>query len=495
MYQGCVETPDWVGATWCWVKGTDCSDQSISSIDKYKGFGWRVCDDEKDLTQIMSCHKCPTQSTSPPGSNTIQNCTCYTGLFKNKITKECESCPINSVLRSDYIKGTVGLDDSECLCNANYFKTIIDTNMVCTQCPPNAQLIGAIGPMAVACACNENFYGEMNTDKLQCVKCLGEKTSSAGSMECQCKKTSHYLSNPDIGTCATCPKEADCSLKHGMALSELSAKPGYWKSNTNAFGLCSQGLRGNRLEEIGQERCCPLIDSNSICKYLNGTSNTDAQCIVGYAGPLCLLCQEGYIHSGGECVACPGGAQFFSALIPMLIIGILICIITLILFKCGHHHEKDATKIRKGHKFTGQIKILLSFLQIFSSMPGVLDTVAFPVLFLGVSSFFTLLNFDIGTIFSASSCSLAVSFYSRFIIHMMLLPICLLAVVLAYFITVTCMHSAGPAQDQHRKEEMSKIIIMLTLTLFPGISTKGECKKEVVPILNVISERELYTPK
>ena len=67
-------------------------------------------------------------------------------------------------------------------------------------------------------------------------------------------------------------------------------------------------------------------NSSSTLKECVGTvpnSTKHKQCLVGYAGPLCLTCAKDYVNTGNECFPCPGGASFLIALIPILSIGMI----------------------------------------------------------------------------------------------------------------------------------------------------------------------------
>merc|ERR1712195_18944 len=107
----------------------------------------------------------------------------------------------------------------------------------------------------------------------------------------------------------------------------------------------------------------------------------------------------------------------------------------MIFFKYG---KKASSKATSANKWIGQAKIVLSFLQIFSSMPGVLDGVPWPKPFLQFSLPLNIFNMDFLAVLAKSGCSLNVRFYDKFILHMMLPIGCLLVIGLSYFIAKTC---------------------------------------------------------
>jgi ACR3 family arsenite efflux pump ArsB len=67
---------------------------------------------------------------------------------------------------------------------------------------------------------------------------------------------------------------------------------------------------------------------------------------------------------------------------------------------------------------------------------------------------------------------MSVSFFKRFLIHMMLPIGCTLAILLALFVARTCTAKTDRAKRVRIQETVSKILIMVILLLFPGLSTK-----------------------
>ena len=126
-------------------------------------------------------------------------------------------------------------------------------------------------------------------------------------------------------------------------------------------------------------------------------------------------------------------------------------------------------KMKKANKMVGQIKILLSFLQIFSSMPNVLDSVPWPTIFLQISLPLGIFNLDFLSVLSKNSCGVSVPFYDRFILHMLLPVFCLLAIIAAFLIARI---SSKKEKRVLINETTSKVVILVVLLLFPGLSTK-----------------------
>jgi hypothetical protein len=132
----------------------------------------------------------------------------------------------------------------------------------------------------------------------------------------------------------------------------------------------------------------------------------------------------------------------------------------------------NAKKLKRGNKFIGQFKILLSFIQIFSSMPHVLDNVPWPKIFLEIALPFGVFNLDFLSIFAKSSCGVNARFFDRFVIHMVLPVVVIAAILSASAVARVCTSKAKKEKLVYIKETTSKITILVILLLFPGLSTK-----------------------
>lgn len=147
--------------------------------------------------------------------------------------------------------------------------------------------------------------------------------------------------------------------------------------------------------------------------------------------------------------------------------------VLLVVMSCGKVVEQSGEDTESSNWF-GQLKIIISFGQIFSTMiNGVLTSVPWPNNFLSFSEPLLLSNMDFVTVLSSNSCSLSVRFFEKFVVHMLLLPCCMLVIFLAWMIGKTLIIKKDDTDGQARiKAEMYKAIILVMLLLFPGISTK-----------------------
>ena len=102
--------------------------------------------------------------------------------------------------------------------------------------------------------------------------------------------------------------------------------------------------------------------------------------------------------------------------------------------KCARHADK-------GNGYFGQLKIILAFVQILSSMPGVFDTVPWPIGFIEFTFPLNFVNLDFLSVFMAESCSLSIPFLDQFVLHMILPVASMMAVLVAYQCSRCCLKS------------------------------------------------------
>jgi len=85
-----------------------------------------------------------------------------------------------------------------------------------------------------------------------------------------------------------------------------------------------------------------------------------------------LACAKNYVKQGTTCTKCSGGASFLNAFLSMIGFALAIFLLLLGVFACAPS-RKNAIR---GSGIFGQVKIILSFLQILAAMPGVFDNVS-----------------------------------------------------------------------------------------------------------------------
>ena len=187
------------------------------------------------------------------------------------------------------------------------------------------------------------------------------------------------------------------------------------------------------------------------------------------------------MKEGDACTHCPGGASVEYALVPLLVLCVLLYFVVVLFLaraaasaKATNDNVFQRTKrLKKVNRMFGQAKVFMSFMQIVSSMPSVLTGVNFSPFFKSMANAFGIFNLDVLALSSAFGCQYSVRFFDRFIVHLMLPVCCLLTIGLA---AVTARACASKTNAKEKKIKMnqakSKIIILVVLLIFPGLSTR-----------------------
>jgi len=434
-----------------------------------------------------SCTSCPSGYTSLKEGLTLCE-KCIGGEYLDSATKQCKTCKPGSVSKSGAVEcktcpnGQTTNDDLTA-CNKCDSGRYGDTSG-CHDCVAGEYQDGKGETHCKRCAIDTYLTESGKKSNADCLKCPDDRstgTSQGNTAEsaCLCKRTDFYTDTE--GACISCSVGADCSAKDGLVLSELTAEPGYWRPSLDSdiFSPCAAGYSTLNADDLANARCCPVVDDAktniSICVRNSSTStiatfsHTDEQCSNGYSGSLCLVCAAGFVKQGTDCIACPEGASIGIAAIPLISMLAGLFVVLLIFLVCG---KKAQNKAEKANKWFGQAKIMLSFLQIFSSMPGVLDGVPWPKPFLEFALPLGLANLDFLSVLAKTGCSLNVRFYDKFILHMIFPVGCLIIILLAYFVAVACCVKKDDAVRQSSvKQTASKAVILVVLLLYPGLST------------------------
>ena len=321
------------------------------------------------------------------------------------------------------------------------------------------------------CPVDTYLSEEGKSSKADCEKCSSDKStgSTRGNMKessCLCRRTDFYRGAD--ATCMDCPSGANCSKNNGMQLAEIHALPGYWRSalDNDEFTSC-----GEQTKE-GSHRCCP-----NGCINLNVSTHADAQCLEGYASALCKACAKDYTIVNGACTPCPGGGSFGQALIPMLSSCFLLFLIVLVFVLRSSGKSTDANfnrleKLKRKKKLFGQMKILLSLMQIMASMPSVITGVDFSPFFRNMANVFGVFNMDVLSFSGDLDCGMSVRFFYKFLVHMMLPIGCMAAIIAAFGVAKVCTAKANTVKRTQINEAVSKVVILIILLLYPGLSTK-----------------------
>ena len=120
-----------------------------------------------------------------------------------------------------------------------------------------------------------------------------------------------------------------------------------------------------------------------------------------------------------------------------------------------------------GERSFGQIKIVISFIQVVCAMPNVFDNVPWPEEFLTITFPFTVFNFDLMGLFAPAQCTLAVRYFDQFILAMVMPGLFFVAVIAAWLIFLPC-NRKNKEKRASRKELMYQILILIVLCCYPG---------------------------
>jgi hypothetical protein len=282
------------------------------------------------------------------------------------------------------------------------------------------------------------------------------------------------------GDCEACPRGADCSAKDGAALKDIYAAPGHWRAGAQhaTFVSCKQGYTGTSdkdATDLSLARCCP----GSVCRNITNFTHADQQCAEHYSGPLCAACAPAdHVRVANACVPCPGGTSFSAAFSALaLTCFVFFLAMTLALLKCATHKQR---KKAPPQKLVGQVKLLILFAQLLSSMPSAFDGVPWPEHFkmfsVTVSLPFTL---DIFPAFVVGGCHLSLYPLDSFLLHMLLVPMLIVMVFSAYAVTAKlpcCVKAPDAAARRNlrrsRRELAAKVLIFVVQLMYPGLAAR-----------------------
>ena len=151
--------------------------------------------------------------------------------------------------------------------------------------------------------------------------------------------------------------------------------------------------------------------------------------------------------------------------IPVILVSLLIMLCTKDAVKMNGAQEKTETLV-------GQIKILVAFLQIISSLPSVMDGIPWPKIWVDMAIPFTALNIDVMGFGSIAACSISMLFPERFVLHMLTPVLYTLAAYVAYLLSLVFKRPKSSDSKKNRTGVLSKLVIAGILLLYPGLATK-----------------------
>ena len=107
-----------------------------------------------------------------------------------------------------------------------------------------------------------------------------------------------------------------------------------------------------------------------------------------------------------------------------------------------------------------------------ASMPGVMESVPWPITFTSFASPFTVLsNVDVIGVIAFDSCALSLRFPQKFLVQMSLPLFLGLTSYVAYRLANCLSKKQKKTDKHHRKAQTTKILILIIMTVYPGLCT------------------------
>jgi predicted outer membrane repeat protein len=435
--------------------------------------------------------------TSGPGAPLMWIAPCEGNTVKGRgdLSHQCESC------------------DAKTVPNANHTRCICDGSII----------LSFEKPLQVG------YYRSTDSSK-----CNG-KTSCC--LPCprgaDCSPCSHAFPVPesqadfsdDMNTTLRVSNNCSRFARNGLTLQELTPLPGYWRENRNApvFQKCADAYATANADILARMRCCPLSPTSgvSVCHrkpqggsvfntsivIRNNSESTDGRpngCLEGYTGSMCSACdsERNYALVGDECLLCEGGTSFVLALVTVSLVALVIGFAFFIFLLLSSGDSRDA-KASKASLYYNHLKLLIGLVQILSSFPATLVGVPWPGNFKTFAFSWSFINLDfLSLLIFPDTCTLSVTPLEQVVISMLVPPIIYLALGSAFLVSGpvekckrkkngTPLSPEDAAARQHAQwESTAKTLILVTLLLYPNVSTRTFSVFRCTKIQNGLGEEE-----
>lgn len=253
---------------------------------------------------------------------------------------------------------------------------------------------------------------------------------------------------------------------------DIDLKAGYWRRHPQSHAIlpCPGELNG----------CA------------GGTNTGDASCALGYEGPLCSVCSEGYFLSGRVCQACSNTKKMPPAAVLFIIVGsvLLAAALVVLLYHANRaitaniaiiiqHMYNTVLWMEAELKDVGsEVKIVITTLQICSVMPVSMN-VAFPASFARYLSAVSALNLNVMSVVPINCGSGSYNFIDK-LVMMTLAPIGFSLLLLIGCMVECARHairvsflSAESEEDAvtRIKSRYLTLFFLLTYLVLPNVAT------------------------
>jgi len=286
--------------------------------------------------QESTCKLCPADSSSPPESDSINECQCNAGYTVDSET-QCTACASGKYKTST-------IECTDCEPGKQYSGKAGADFMVCQSCTPGKYAASAGSFTCVDCEvgyyqnesaqmscklCDEGKYQDIKGSSA-CLSCASGKTLAfkGGDSVSLCSQCGMgKFSGPGASECEVCPENQNSTI--GSSICLLCAAGKYWDNvlclecrdgtykNTEGSSECLICSHGRALTEKWQE--CSFLPHCLESYYYHMTTctrcpNNHTSTVTGIAANSTItrtscVCIAGYEHSGNEmCKACLPGS-------------------------------------------------------------------------------------------------------------------------------------------------------------------------------------------
>ncbi|KAK3732651.1 hypothetical protein QZH41_010254 [Actinostola sp. cb2023] len=251
----------------------------------------------------------------------------------------------------------------------------------------------------------------------------------AGYRACRCKDGSYRLDRfercyPCLDYGVTCSNES-LVLDPGSYWQWISeSEKNYYMNFTNNLQIFDGNYDKNLVTFNGsfpKPYQCP--------RKLSCRGGMDADCVEGYTGPLCAVCNDGHYKLVDTCFKCPALHWLIFQICALLLVVIVILIIVIKV-----KHRKTGSERSLSDIILARVKIIVSFYQISSGTLDAFSYVQWPSALIKLSEYsrFVQLNiFQIAPLHCFNS-SLKMNAYDQLVITCSLTVFVILAALLYY---------------------------------------------------------------
>jgi len=233
----------------------------------------------------------------------------------------------------------------------------------------------------------------------------------------------------------------------------------------------------------------------------------DSDCNDNRAGPLCAVCAEGYTPSSftGGCTECPSQTKaWWSSILILLALFIVFIALYYVALRGGEPRpverispldievsiiSSDRDKLdaqvarlsqetRESPNIMFNLKIALSFLQIFTRLLDVVDS-RWPSYFETFLGYIGVVNFDFVP-WETVSCITPIDFYTKLLSMMLIAPVALLLISLGLYVAMLFADRQDMADDNtqrnrraHYRRLLWRIILFTLFLVYPSMSAKS----------------------